>query len=110
VQVIVLQAVRHRRCGQLSAPVVVDGEQALEGEGFLTSQPAALGGTGSEFVEQPPILQGQLRGTPVGNPSGQEAESVLGQGELRLGVSRQQSLRRASCSGPGVGYPDVPGR
>src|SRR5687768_14468153 len=54
----------------------------------------SLGGTGSEFVEQPPVLQGQLRGTPVGNPSGQEAESVRGQGELRLGVSRQQSLRR----------------
>ena len=91
-------------------PVVVDGEQALEGEGFLTSQPAILGWTGSEFVEQPPVLQGQLRGTPVGNPSGQETESVLGQGELRLGVSGQQSLLRASCSGPGVGYPDVPGR
>ena len=87
-QVIVLQAVRHRRCGQLSAPVVLDGEQALEGEGFLTSQPAILGGTGSEFVEQPPVLHGQLRGTPVGNPSGQEAESVLGRGELRLGVSK----------------------
>ena len=64
VQVIVLQAVRHRRCGQLSAPVVVGGEQALEGGGFLTSQPAILGGTGSEFVEQPPVLQGQLRGDP----------------------------------------------
>jgi hypothetical protein len=100
VQVIVLQAVRHRRCGQLSAPVVVDGEQALEGEGFLTSQRAILGGMGSEFVEQPPVLQGQLRGTPVGNPSGQEAESVLGQGELRLGVSRQQSLLRGQFLWP----------
>ena len=67
-QVIVLQAVRHRRCGQLSAPVVVGGEQALEGGGFLTSQPAILGGTGSEFVEQPPVLQGQLRGDPGGIP------------------------------------------
>jgi len=92
VQIIVLQAVRNWRGGELGAPAVVRGEYALQSTCLLRCQPTIINRPPGEFCEQPAVLRGQLVWAQIGDRGGQQTGAMFGECKLDLGVPGKQSL------------------